>query len=110
MELMLHYGRKRGLTMEKLTELLSAKPAEIFGIYPEKGKLQEGSDADLVIVREDRPHKISAETLNEEVDYTPYEGFEVTYQIQDVFVGGIQAKKEGGWILKKPEGRFLTCR
>lgn len=110
MELMLEYGVRRGISLERLVGLLCAEPARIFGLQPEKGIVREGSDADLIIVRVTRPRRISAETLCQDVDYTPYEGFEVTYQIQDVFVKGKQAKKEGRWIMEEPEGRFLFCR
>lgn len=110
MELMLEYGTRRGLSLEKLTALLSSEPARIFGMYPEKGTVKEGSDADLIIVREGLAHRITGETLSQDVDYTPYEGFEVTYQIQDVFVKGIQAKKEGKWVMERQEGRFLKTK
>ncbi len=110
MELMLEYGSKRGIPLEKLVSLLCTEPARIFGLHPVKGTIRAGGDADLIIVKGDAPHRISAGTLCQDVDYTPFEGFEVTYQIQDVFVKGIQAKRKGEWVMEKPEGRFLFCR
>ena len=110
MELMLEYGSRRGIPLEKLVSLLCTEPARLFGLHPVKGTIRAGGDADLVIVRGDAPHRISAGTLCQDVDYTPFEGFEVTYQIQDVFVKGIQAKRKGEWVMEKPEGRFLFCR
>ena len=110
MELMLEYGSRRGIPLEKLVSLLCTEPARIFGLHPVKGTIRAGGDADLIIVKGDAPHRISAGTLCQDVDYTPFEGFEVTYQIQDVFVKGIQAKRKGEWVMEKPEGRFLFCR
>lgn len=110
MELMLEYGSRRGISLEKLVKLLCTEPARIFGLYPAKGVIQAGSDADLIIVKENMPHQISAETLCQNVDYTPFEGFKVTYQIQDVFVKGKYAKRKGRWVMDNPEGRFLFCR
>lgn len=106
MELMLSYGRQAGLSLEKLVSLTSAKPAEIFGLYPKKGRVQEGSDADLLIL-EEAPHIISRNTLHQEVDYTPYEGMEVTYKIRDVFVKGARTIAEGRWMGEKKNGSYL---
>lgn len=110
MELMLEYGNRRGISLEKLVNLLCTEPAKIFGLYPAKGIIQVGSDADLIIVKENTPHKISIETLCQNVDYTPFEGFEITYQIQDVFIKGKYAKRKGKWVMENPEGKFLFCQ
>ncbi|XCP86279.1 dihydropyrimidinase [Roseburia hominis] len=110
MELILTYGSRHGMSLEEIVEVTAENPAKIFGLYPEKGVIQEGSDADLIVVKEDCPHKISAANQHENVDYTPYEGVESTYQIQHVFVKGKHAVEEGKWLLEKPEGKFLTCK
>ena len=65
---------KRGLSPNLLVELLAYNPARIFGLYPRKGAIEEGSDADLVISNPEREVKIQASELHVNVDYSPYEG------------------------------------
>lgn len=109
MELMLSYGSQRGMSLEEIVQVTAVRPAKIFGLYPRKGVIREGSDADIIVVREGCPHKISAAVQQQASDYTPYEGIEVIYQIQHVFVRGKHAMKDGIWNLEKPQGQFLLC-
>lgn len=67
---------RRGLTMERLVELTSTAAAQRFGLYPAKGTVRVGSDADLVILDEGR-RTVAAADLASAVDYSPYEGFEL---------------------------------
>lgn len=76
--LMFTEGVARGrLSIERLVDALCTRPARIFGLYPQKGVIREGSDADLVIVDTEKVHTIKAEKLHYKVGWTPYEGFEV---------------------------------
>lgn len=109
MELMLTYGSRRGMSLEEIVEVTSAKPAKIFGLYPRKGVIQEGADADILVVKSDCTHRISMDTQHQDVDYTPYEGMETDYQIQHVIAGGRYAVKDGVWNLKKSQGQFIVC-
>lgn len=109
MELMLTYGSRRGMSLEEIVEVTSAKPAKIFGLYPRKGVIREGADADILVVKSDCTHRISMDTQHQDVDYTPYEGMETDYQIQHVIAGGRHAVKDGVWNLKKPQGQFIVC-
>ena len=74
--LLLSEGVGKGrLTMERLVEVVSTGPARLFGLYPRKGAVMAGSDADLVVIDPDKEVALSAETLHMNVDYTLYEGF-----------------------------------
>ncbi len=69
-------ARKR-ITLEQLVELLSAGPAKALGIYPRKGAISVGSDADLVLIEPARKWTISANKLHMRTDFNPYEGRKV---------------------------------
>ncbi len=63
--------------MQQVVNLLSTGPAKTFGLYPKKGALRVGSDADLVIFDPDEAWTLSSETTHSASGYTPYEGFAV---------------------------------
>jgi dihydroorotase (multifunctional complex type) len=66
--------RKRGLPLEKIAELTSYHPAIYHELYPKKGTIAVGSDADLAIIDLDREKEVSVETLHSAQDFTPFEG------------------------------------
>lgn len=108
MELILHYGLKRGFNLEELVRLLSARPAKIFGLYPNKGVLEEGSQADITIMQSNCPHVISAKTSCQQTDYTPYEGMETNWKVSDVLVKGELTVRKGSFIGREAKGSFLN--
>jgi len=74
-----HFGVNEGrITLNRLVELLATNPAKLFGLYPRKGTVAVGSDADLVIFDPNRRVTISASTHHSKSDYSLYEGTEVT--------------------------------
>jgi dihydropyrimidinase len=66
------------LSLNRFVELTSTSPAKIFGLFPRKGTIAPGSDADIVIFDPNRTARLSVRTLHMKVDYNPYEGREVT--------------------------------
>jgi len=106
--IMLSEGVNKGrITPMKLVEVMCQRPAEVFGLYPRKGTLREGSDGDLVIVDMRREVTIRVEDLHYKVDWTPYEGMKVVgYPEVTVIRGEVVA--ESGMIVKKPGyGKFV---
>jgi len=69
---------KGRFSVNRFVELVSTTPAKLFGLYPRKGTIAIGSDADLVIFDPNRKHTISAKTHHMRVDYSMFEGIEVT--------------------------------
>ncbi|GAB6896955.1 dihydropyrimidinase [Kineosporia succinea] len=97
------------ITPSRFVELTAANPARTNGIYPRKGTLAPGSDADLVLWDPSARWTITAGDLAQATDYTPYEGIEVTGRPETVVVGG-RVIAGGGRILDAtPRGRFLPA-
>jgi dihydroorotase len=74
--LMLTAVRRKWINLYKLTKLLSISPAKRMGLYPQKGVLAEGSDADIVVVDLNRKREIHAKDLYTKCKWTPFEGFQ----------------------------------
>ena len=88
-ELIYTYAVKKGyITIEQMASLLSENAAKIFGMYPDKGCLEEGSDADIVIFDPNCPHIISYKTNLHNCDNSPYEGIAADGKARDVIVNG----------------------
>ena len=83
------------LKPEDYCRLMSTNTAKLFGMYPRKGALLEGSDADITVWDPDEKWTISAANMHQNVDYTPYEGLEVTGKAKYVFVNGVLAAENG---------------
>jgi dihydropyrimidinase len=91
----------------RFVEITSTTPAKLFGIYPRKGTIAIGSDADLVIFDAQRKHTISAKTHHMRVDYSMFEGVAVT-GMPDVVMSRGRVLVEGENFLGKPgTGNFL---
>jgi len=108
MELLYSEGVEKGkITLNKFVEVNCSNPAKIFGLYPQKGTIAVGSDADVVILDPQKEHTISSETHHMNCDYSAYEGWKVKGKIRTVFLRGELAIDEGKAFLKKGNGRFL---
>ena len=98
---------KRGLSAQRIVELCSAAPARCFGIYPQKGTIAVGSDADIVIFDPEIKLTVFQEMLHENVDYTPYEGMYLKgYPFMTISRGEIIAYN-GDFVGELGRGRFL---
>lgn len=95
------------LSLSKVVELCCENPAKLFGLYPQKGVLSEGSDGDIVVIDPDPKGIITHSTLHENVDYTPYEGLPVTGKIDRVYSRGEEIVRGNCFIGEKGRGHFL---
>ncbi|WP_430610953.1 dihydropyrimidinase [Enterococcus sp. DIV0340] len=106
-ELIYTEGVAKGrITLEKMVALLSENIAKQFSMYPQKGVVQEGSDADLVVWDPRTTGVIAARTQLQNVDYTPYEGFETQGQARMVYLRG-QKVAEAGQVILANQGKFV---
>lgn len=91
-------GLKRGLSLTRLTELLSAAPARIFGHYPRKGTLLPGADADFVLIDLDKPRSVDAANTGSHSDYSLDAGVDLVGWPVATFVRGQEAwSSDAGW-------------
>jgi dihydropyrimidinase len=99
-----HGGR---FSANRFVELVSTTPAKLFGLYPRKGTIAVGSDADLVIFDPNKEATISAKTHHMRVDYSMFEGIRVKGVPRQVLVGGKLAIDNGKFVGKAGRGEFL---
>jgi len=95
------------ISMNRFVEITSTAPAKIFGLYPHKGTIAVGADADLVVWNPEKKHILSQKTLHMRVDYSPFEGQEVTGAAEYVLSRGNVILEDGKYVGKKGDGRFV---
>ncbi len=102
------YGvAKNRISVEKMAEVLSEAPAKLYGVYPRKGVIAEGSDADIVVYDPNGTTKISAADQVCNVDYAPYEGYEIAGHIAQVYLRGKLSVNEGE-VLADRGGQYIS--
>ncbi|HEY4840715.1 MAG TPA: dihydropyrimidinase [Terriglobales bacterium] len=94
-------------SVNRFVELVSTTPAKLFGLYPRKGTIAVGSDADLVIFDPERKHMISAKTHHMRVDYSMFEGIEVTGMPDTVLSRGRVVVEGERFLGRAGAGEFL---
>jgi len=106
---LLHDGGVVGgrISRERWVEITSTAPAKLFGMYPKKGAVAVGSDADLVVYDPNRKRTISAETHHMNVDYSCYEGRSVQGGSDIVMSRGSVIVRDGAFTGRKGHGRFI---
>jgi dihydropyrimidinase len=106
---MIHeFGVRTGrFSLNRMVELLSTNPAKLFGLYPRKGTIAPGSDADIVIFDPEKRHLITAETHHSKVDYNLYEGTEVTGSPEIVLLRGNVLVENGELVAEPGIGEFV---
>ncbi|WP_026359946.1 dihydropyrimidinase [Amycolatopsis nigrescens] len=106
---LLHQGVVAGeISLARWVETCSTTPARMFGLYPRKGVIAPGSDADIVIYDPAARQTLSAETHHMNVDYSAYEGFELTGKVETVLSRGRVVVSPSGFTGSTGAGRFLT--
>ncbi|HXY85170.1 MAG TPA: dihydropyrimidinase [Gaiellaceae bacterium] len=106
---MIHeFGVRHGrITLNRLVELLCTNPAKLFGLYPRKGTIAVGTDADIVVFDPERRHTISASTHHSKSDYNLFEGTEVTGSPEVVLLRGHLLVEDGELVAKPGIGQFV---
>ena len=107
---MIHdFGVRGGrISLNRMVELLSTNPAKLFGLYPRKGTIAVGSDADIVVFDPEKRTTISAATHHSKSDYNLFEGTEVTGSPEVVLLRG-NVLVEGDELISSPGiGQFVA--
>jgi dihydropyrimidinase len=99
--------REGRISLNRFVELTSTSPAKIFGLFPRKGTIAPGSDADIVVFDPNRTITLGAKTLHMRVDYNPYEGREVTGATDTVLSRGRLIIDGGKFVGRAGSGSFL---
>ncbi|MBL0049348.1 MAG: dihydropyrimidinase [Bacteroidetes bacterium] len=108
MELLFSEGVNKGkISLNKFVEVTSTNAAKIFGMYPRKGTIGIGSDADLILVDAAKKHTLSVKTHHMNVDYSAYEGMELTGKCETVLLRGEVVIEKGETKVKKGYGKFI---
>jgi dihydropyrimidinase len=108
LQLIFHHGVNAGkLSMNRFVEITSTAPARIFGMYPQKGEIAPGSDADIVIWDPEALYTISSKTHHMRVDYSMFEGFQVKGNARTVISRGEVIVDGGEFLGKKGRGNYL---
>jgi dihydropyrimidinase len=95
------------ISLNRFVELTSTSPAKIFGLFPRKGTIAPGSDADIVVFDPNRTITLAAKTLHMNVDYNPYEGRQVTGATDSVIARGRLVIQDGKFVGRAGAGSFL---
>ncbi len=103
-----HFGVRQGrITLNRMVELLCTNPAKLFGLYPRKGTVAVGCDADLVVFDPEKRHLITAANQESKTDYNLYEGTEVVGDVETVLLRG-RVIVDGGEVVGDPGyGQFV---
>ncbi|HMU73790.1 MAG TPA: amidohydrolase family protein, partial [Ferruginibacter sp.] len=86
---------------------LSTNPAKIFGMFPRKGCIAPGSDADIVLFDPNKEHTISVDTHHMNTDYSAYEGWKLTGKCKTVILRGNVVIDEGECLAEKGYGKYI---
>jgi len=108
LQLLYHHGVNLGrLSLNRFVELVATTPAKLFGLFPRKGTLAPGSDADIVVWDPNANHTITAKTHHMRVDYSMFEGFTVKGNAKVVMSRGEVLVDDGSYLGRPGRGQFL---
>jgi dihydropyrimidinase len=108
MQLVYHHGvNARRISLERFVDITAESPARIFGMYPQKGTLAPGSDADILVWDPEAKYTITAATQSMHTDYSIFEGFEVKGNARQVYSRGELVVDAGRFIGQVGRGRYL---
>ncbi|MHB1597700.1 MAG: dihydropyrimidinase [Acidimicrobiales bacterium] len=99
---------RKEISAERWVEVTATTPARMFGLYPRKGVVAPGADADIVVYDPGRRQTISAASHHMAVDYSAYEGMEITGAVDTVVSRGRVVVSQGRYTGAKGDGRFVS--
>jgi allantoinase len=109
--LLLHEGvYRRGMSLSLLTRLTAANPARLFGLYPRKGTLRPGADADLAIVDLDEEWVVRSDDLFARHKHSPYDGRRLHGRVRATLVRGQVVYRDGAIVAPLGHGRLVATR
>ena len=110
MSLLMSHGVLNGrIDLHNFVALTSTNAAKLYGLFPKKGTIAVGSDADLVVWDLDTPRTIQNSALHHNVDYTPYEGIKVQAWPAITLSRGVVVWQDGVYLGNPGHGQFLAC-
>jgi dihydropyrimidinase len=108
MMVMWHHGVNSGrITPTRFVEMMCTNPAKIFGMYPKKGTISVGSDADIVVWDPEKEHVLSVETTHMRTDYIVYEGMEIKGKPEKVYLRGSKLVDGENWYGQNGSGQYI---
>jgi dihydropyrimidinase len=103
--LLVSEGRSRGIPLERVVEVTATRPAQLFGLYPRKGVIVPGADADLAVVDLSADDVVSAATQHSGSGYSVWEGWKVSCRVEHTLVRGAFAVRDR--VVQQPAGQFV---
>jgi len=108
LSLLISQGVNRGkISWEKLVKITSENTAKIFHLYPKKGALLPGADADIVIVDPEEEWKLGADCLQSASNFSVYEGIKVKGRVKKTFVRGMLIAEDARLVAEEPNGNYI---
>ena len=109
MELLYDGGVRAGrINLNRFVQLTATAPAKMFGLFPQKGTIAVGSDADIILFDPEEQHTISASTHHSKVDYSLFEGRSVQGKVKKVFLRGKLIVEGESWLGNAGQGKYLS--
>ncbi len=99
---------KRGMSLCDFAKLMSTNAAKIFNCYPQKGAIQVGADADLVVLDPTKSYQFDGQTLASNCDYSPYQGYRASGFIDKVFSRGALVVDGAKFVGERGAGQFIA--
>jgi dihydropyrimidinase len=99
--------RQHGMSIHRYVELMATAPAKLFGLFPRKGTIAVGSDADIVLFDPDETWTIRAAEHHSRIDYSLFEGRSVTGRVKKVFLRGSMIVDGESWLGREGQGQFV---
>jgi len=97
------------MSLSQMVRVLSTSPARMFGLYPQKGSLQVGTDADIVLYDPEQMWTIDAEDLHSAAGYSPYEGMRVAGKVVMTYLRGHLIMGDEVYLGQPGDGKFLEA-